>query len=214
MYGWSSAAMQACHHEQAVSCMGSSGVPAQARARGRGHCTPLVTHPSGVQWYITASADPYMYMHHTRIGCPDPPTVTMLHPHSVLDHLLRRVDLLRRVEKSSSTVCQLRACSPRLAARTMLRFLCTHIRTESGRAHLNEQRARRCQPWQVMRSVRSVAQSVHGCGDPAASIASIHTSTTHSLTHHLCQQCDAPSVGDTSLNAMGRVHVQPGTAGA
>ena len=91
----------------------------------------------------------------------------------------------------------------------------TYWRGQGEYAHLNEHCTRRLSTLASHAlSEECVAQHVHECGDDSSSeYSSNHTSTTHSLTHHLGQQCDAPSVGDTSLNAMTRVHVQPGTAG-
>ena len=104
MYGWSSAAMQACHHEQAVSCMGSSGVPAQARARGRGHCTPLVTHPSGVQGYMTDGVSVHTC---TYTFVPIHTERTVLHP----QRAVVLVGLLARRVSSAGLLTRCSVCS-------------------------------------------------------------------------------------------------------
>ena len=99
----------------------------------------LVTHPSGVQGYIMME---YLYIH-TRIRVPIHTERTVLHP--------QRARHCRRVGRSSSKMCQLR-----LLTRCSVCSAHTYWRGQGGYAHLNEHCTRRCQPWQVMRSVRSV----------------------------------------------------------
>ena len=157
----------------------------------------LVTHPSGVQWYITDGVSVHTY------PCICVPTAQsgLCCFHTACSHLLRRVGM------SPSKVCS---------------SACWHDAPFGLHTHTGADRGRICPPERATHEallptanlnnfIRSVRKRVR-----RRSI-SMYSRQPHQHDPHPhaspWSAVRAPRVGATSLNAMDRVHVQPGTAG-